>query len=258
MLSPVQTLGRTTMAIVSEFGRIGVFAGRVARTAASHPLRTGHLIQEIFEIGVGSLAIVCISGAAVGMVLGLQGYNTLSQFGAEESLGGIVGLTLVRELGPVLTALLVAGRAGSAIAAGIGSMVTTNQLSGLQMMSIDPIDFVVTPKALAMVIVMPLLSALCIVCGLASGYVYGVMALGIDGGNYIGGLESAIVFSDDVVGSLLKSLSFGLLIGLIATYQGYTSEPHAEGVSRATTSTVVRASVAVIICDFFITALWGV
>ena len=215
-------------------------------------------MDELYGVGVLSLAIVCISGISVGMVLGLQGYNTLVRFGAEESLGAVVGLSLIRELGPVLTALLVTGRAGSAIAAEISSMVVTQQLDGLRMMSIDPLDLIVAPKALAMVVAMPLLSALFIVLGLGGGYLVGVFFLGVDGGNYVTSLEGAIEFSNDVMGSLVKALVFGVLVALIATYKGITAEPHSAGVSRATTSTVVIASVSILIFDYFITALWGV
>ena len=193
----------------------------------------------------------------MGLALGLQGYNTLTRFGAEESLGALVGLSLIRELGPVLTALLVTGRAGSAIASEIGSMVATEQLDGLRMMSVDPVDFVAAPKAAAMVFVLPLLSALFIVFGLFGGWLIGVQVLGIDHGAFIGGLESAIDFSDDILGSLVKALVFGILIGLVSTYRGYTAAPNVEGVSRATTGAVVHASVGTLIFDYFITALWG-
>jgi phospholipid/cholesterol/gamma-HCH transport system permease protein len=191
-------------------------------------------VQEIHNLGVLSLVIITVCGIAVGMVLGLQGYNTLVRFGAEESLGAVVGLSLIRELGPVLTALLVTGRAGSATAAEIGTMVATEQLDGLRMMSIDPVHLVVTPKALAMIAVMPLLAALFIVFGLGGGYLV------------------------DVVGSFLKAFVFGGLVGLISTYRGYTSAPTSAGVSAATTSTVVIGSVSILIFDYFITALWGV
>jgi phospholipid/cholesterol/gamma-HCH transport system permease protein len=192
------------------------------------------------------------------MVLGLQGYNTLVRFGAEESLGAVVGLSLIRELGPVLSGLLVTGRAASAVAAEIGAMVATEQLDGLRMLSIDPLEFVVIPKVLAMILCMPLLSALFIVLALAGGYLVGVGFLGVDGGSYLSSLESAIRFSDDVLGSLIKALVFGVLMALVATYRGFTAAPHSAGVSAATTSTVVVASVTILIFDYFITALWGV
>ena len=209
-------------------------------------------------MGVRSLGVICLSGASVGAVLGLQGYTVLARFGAESSLGAMVGLSLVREFGPVLTALLVTGRAGSAMAAGIASMVTTEQIDGLRMMSIDPMDFVVTPKALAMVLVMPLLNGLFIVFAIFGGYVVGVELLGVDGGQYLSSLESAVDFHDDVAQTLIKSVAFGALVGFIATYRGFTSEPTAAGVSAATTSTVVLSSVAILISDYVITARWGV
>jgi phospholipid/cholesterol/gamma-HCH transport system permease protein len=254
----VEGLGGATVRWTSTLGQLARFGGQLVRVSFLRPFRLRRLLDEVWSVGVLSLAIVCVSGAAVGMVLGLQGYNTLSRFGAAESLGTVVGLSLIRELGPVLTSLLVTGRAGSAIAAELGAMVATQQLDGLRMLSIDPVHFVAAPKALAMAIAMPLLSALFIVSGLWGGYIVGVQFLGIDGGAYLAGLENSIRFGDDVLGSVLKSTIFGLLVGLIATFRGYTSEPNAAGVSRATNATVVAASVSTLIFDYFITALWGV
>jgi len=254
----IEALGARGVRIVEGLGRTVRFALRIVRCSATPPFRARRLVREIYDVGVLSLALVCASGVAVGMVLGLQGYNTLVRFGAEGSLGAVVGLTLIRELGPVLTGLLVAGRAGSATAAEIGSMVATEQLDGLRMMSIDPVHFVVMPKAIALTFVMPLLSALFIFCSIGGGYLVGVEFLGLDGGDYLSSLENSVRFEDDVLGSLLKALMFGGLVGLVATYRGYTSEPHAAGVSRATTSTVVLASVWILVTDYFFTALWGV
>jgi len=258
MTAIIRTLGWSVLRFVDQLGKITVFAAAVLRALLRPPIRFREFVVEVFNLGVLSLVIICVCGLAVGMVLGLQGYNTLVRFGAEESLGAVVGLSLIRELGPVLTALLVTGRAGSATAAEIGSMVVTEQLDGLRMMSVDPVHFVVTPKALAMVAVMPLLSALFIVFGLAGGYLVGVGLMGIDGGSYMSSLQSAVEFSEDVLGSLIKAGVFGVLVGLIATYRGYTCAPTSAGVSAATTSTVVVASVAILIFDYFITALWGV
>lgn len=243
---------------VTDLGALAVFALHVVRATIVPPWRFRLFMDELYKLGVLSLVIICVCGLAVGMVLGLQGYNTLVRFGAAESLGAVVGLSLVRELGPVLTALLATGRAGSATAAEIGTMVATEQLDGLRMMSVDPVDLVVQPKALAMIAVMPLLSALFIVCGLAGGYLVGVGLMGLDGGNYLASLQSAVDFRDDILGSLLKALIFGVLIGLIATYRGYHATPTSAGVSSATTSTVVVASVSILIFDYFVTALWGV
>ncbi len=258
MMALVREIGWLTVRFVQHLGSLSVFAAQILRAAVTPPNRFRVLVAEVFNLGVLSLIIICVSGLAVGMVLGLQGYNTLVRFGATGSLGAVVGLGLIRELGPVLTALLTTGRAGSATAAEIGSMVASEQLDGLRMMSVDPVHYVVMPKALAMIFVMPLLSALFIVCGLAGGYFVGVGLMGIDGGTYVSGLESAVEFEEDVVGSFLKAVVFGALVGLIATYRGYTSEPTSAGVSNATTSTVVVASVSVLIIDYFITALWGV
>jgi phospholipid/cholesterol/gamma-HCH transport system permease protein len=258
MIRPIQDLGFAVLRFVADLGALALFTLQVVRATLVPPWRLRPFVDELYKLGVLSLVIICVCGLAVGMVLGLQGYNTLVRFGAAESLGAVVGLSLVRELGPVLTALLATGRAGSATAAEIGTMVATEQLDGLRMMSVDPIDLVVQPKALAMVVVMPLLSALFIVCGLAGGYLVGVGLMGLDGGNYIASLQSAVDFHDDVLGSLLKALIFGVLVGLIATYRGFRAAPTSAGVSAATTSTVVVASVSILIFDYFVTALWGV
>jgi phospholipid/cholesterol/gamma-HCH transport system permease protein len=209
-------------------------------------------------LGVLSLVIICVCGLAVGMVLGLQAYNQLTRFGATNALGTFVGLSPIRELGPVLTAILATGRAGSATTAEIGTMVATEQLDGLRMMSIDPVHFVVMPRAAAMTVVMPLLSALFIVTGIFGGYLIGVGLMGADAGAYLSSIQSSVVFYDDIVGSLLKAVVFGVIVGLIATYRGYTSAPTSAGVSAATTSTVVVGSVTILLVDYVITALWGV
>jgi phospholipid/cholesterol/gamma-HCH transport system permease protein len=256
-LAPIEALGFRSIRYIATAGRMAVFLGQILRAVVTPPTRLRRLVGEIYDSGVLSLLIVCGSGVAVGAVLGLQGYSTLVRFGAENSLGSVVGLSLVRELGPVLTGLLVTGRGGSAMAAEIASMVATEQLDGLRMLSIDPVHLVVAPKALAMLFVMPLLAALFTTSGFFGGYVVGVHLLGVDGGTYLNGLES-VDFPNDVAGSLVKSAVFGALVGLIATYRGYTSEPSSAGVSRATTSTVVIASVSILVVDYVITALWGV
>ncbi len=258
MLNAIRVLGRRSLEGVEDLGRLAAFGGSLFRAMVAPPARPGRVVQEVFDVGVLSLVIVCISGAAVGMVLGLQGYNTLIRFGAEESLGAVVGLSLIRELGPVLTGLLVTGRAGSAMAAEIATMVATEQLDGLRMMSVDPVHLVAMPKAVAMTLVMPLLSALFIACAIFGGYIAGVRILGVDAGTYFSSLESSVDFRDDVAGSLLKALIFGVIVGLIATYRGYTSAPTSAGVSASTTGTVVVASVTILVSDYFITALWGV
>ncbi len=258
MRQRIERIGASTVSTVRELGRFFVFGWSVGNAGRRPPWRLRRLRDEIFDVGILSLIIVCISGLAVGMVLGLQGHNTLVRFGAEESLGAVVGLSLVRELGPVLTSLLVAGRAGSAMAAEIASMVVTEQLDGLRMMSVEPLDFVVAPKMLAMALVMPLLAGLFITFGIFGGYVIGVVVLGGDGGQYLSALEDAVNFGDDVLGGLLKAAIFGVLVGWIASYRGFHATPTSAGVSAAATATVVIASVATLIFDYFITALWGV
>jgi phospholipid/cholesterol/gamma-HCH transport system permease protein len=215
-------------------------------------------VDELYKLGVLSFVIITVCGLAVGMVLGLQGYNTLVRFGATNSLGAVVGLALLREIGPLLTALLTTGRAGSATTAEIGTMVATEQLDGLRMMSIDPVHYIVMPRAAAMVVVMPLLAALFTVMGIFGGYLIGVGLMGLDGGAYMSSLESSVDFRDDVLGSILKAIVFGVLVGLISTYRGYTSARTSAGVSSATTSTVVVGSVTILLVDYVITALWGV
>ncbi|MEE9606749.1 MAG: ABC transporter permease [Myxococcota bacterium] len=253
---PIEAVGLRVVGLLGQLGAFARFVAAIGRAVVVRPYRFARLVAEVFDIGVRSLAIICASGGVVGAVLALQGYYMLVRFGAEDALGTMVGLILVLELGPVLTALLTTGRAASAMAAEIASMVTTEQLDGLRMMSVDPIDFVVAPKAVAMVLVMPMLSALFIVCGIAGGYLVGVELLGLDGGSYLTSLEQSIDFADDVAQSLLKALVFGALAGFIATYRGYTAEPTAAGVSAATTGTVVVASVSVLMANYVITALW--
>ncbi len=257
MVGLIRELGYRALAIAAQLGQMLLFSLLVARAFVLPPLRARRYLEEVFNLGVLSLVIVCVSGVAVGMVLGLQGYNTLVRFGAEGSLGAVVGLTLIRELGPVLSALLVTGRAGSATAAEIASMVSTEQIDGLRMMSVDPIEIVVTPKAGAMVFVMPLLSSLFTLCGIAGAYLVGVILMGLDSGLFASSLTNSVRLGDDVLGSLVKAVIFGALIGLIATFRGYTSAPTSAGVSAATTSTVVLASVAILVVDYFVTALWG-
>jgi phospholipid/cholesterol/gamma-HCH transport system permease protein len=228
------------------------------RAMVSPPPRIRRFVNELYDIGVLSTLLICGSGLAVGMVLALQGYNTLVRFGAEESLGAVVGLSVIRELGPVLTGLLVTGRAGSAMTAEIGAMVSKEQLDGLRMMSIDPVHLVVMPKAIALTVVMPLLSALFIASSILGGWLVGVKLLGIDAGTYLTSLENAVDFDNDVQVSLLKALLFGALVGIVATSRGYRAAPSAAGVSAATTSTVVVGSVAILVLDYAVTALWGI
>ena len=258
MMAPVRRLGAATLRQVEEIGEAVRFGGQILWATTRPPSRWRFFLAAVYDSGVLSVALVCAAGLTVGFVLGLQLYNTLTRFGAEDSLGTAVGLSLIRELGPVLTGLLVTGRAGSAITAEIGAMRSSQQFDGLRMMAIDPIHFIVMPRAMALSVVMPLLSAIFVLLGIFGAYLIGVELLGLDGGSYLAGLESAVEFRTDVLQSVVKSLVFGLLLGLIATWRGYSCQPHSAGVSRATTSTVVTASICILLADYLLTALWSV
>ena len=211
-------------------------------------------VKELFSSGVMSLIIIVVAGMFVGMVLGLQGYETLKRYGSESALGSLVALSLVRELGPVLAALLFASRAGSAMTAEIGLMKATEQISAMEMMAVNPIARVVAPRFWAGVISMPLLAALFSVMGVFGGYVVGVVLIGVDEGSFWSQMQSAVDFQHDILNGVLKSLVFGVAVTTIALFEGYDAPPTAEGVSGATTRTVVESSLAILILDFILTA----
>jgi phospholipid/cholesterol/gamma-HCH transport system permease protein len=218
--------------------------------------RRFHLtIREIYFAGVLSLVIILVSGLFVGMVLGLQGYDTLVRYGSSEALGVLVSLSLVRELGPVVAGLLFASRAGSAITAEIGLMKATEQLSAMEMMAVDPIARVVAPRFWAGVISMPLLAALFSAMGVFGGYLVGVRLIGVDEGSFWSQMQAAVDFREDILNGFIKSLVFGVAVTWIAVFEGYDAPPTAEGVSGATTRTVVTSSLAILALDFVLTAL---
>jgi phospholipid/cholesterol/gamma-HCH transport system permease protein len=218
-------------------------------------LKRFHLtIREIYFTGVLSLIIILVSGMFVGMVLGLQGYDTLQRYGSSEALGVLVALSLVRELGPVVAALLFASRAGSAITAEIGLMKATEQLSAMEMMAVSPIARVVAPRFWAGVISMPILAALFSAMGVLGGYLVGVRLLGVDEGAFWSQMQAAVDFRQDIMNGVIKSFVFGVLVSWIAVFEGYDADPTAEGVSRATTRTVVTSSLAILAADFVLTA----
>src|SRR4029078_2096438 len=217
VLQPVQDLGFWVLRFVDDLGKLAIFTAQILGSLFTPPVRARAFVTEVFKLGVLSLIIICVCGLAVGMVLGLQGYNTLVRFGAAESLGAVVALSLVLELGPVLTALLATGRAGSATAAEIGTMVATEQLDGLRMMSVDPVDYVVTARPVSMGLVMPPLAAIFIVCGIFGGWLVGVRLLGVDTGAYMTGLENAVDLRDELGGCLLKDVVSVVLCCLVAT-----------------------------------------
>jgi phospholipid/cholesterol/gamma-HCH transport system permease protein len=212
------------------------------------------VIKEIYFTGVLSLIIILVSALFVGMVLGLQGYNTLQKYGSSEAVGVLVALSLVRELGPVVTALLFAGRAGTAITAEIGLMKATEQLSAMEMMAINPIARVVAPRFWAGVISMPLLAALFSFVGVLGGYLVAVQMIGVDEGAFWSQMQAGVDFREDIVNGVIKSFVFGVACTTIALFEGYEAPPTAEGVSRATTRTVVNSSLAVLGLDFVLTS----
>jgi len=212
-------------------------------------------IKELFSTGVMSLIIIVVAGLFVGMVLGLQGYETLKRYGSESALGVMVALGLVRELGPVVAALLFASRAGSAMTAEIGLMKATEQISAMEMMAVNPIARIVAPRFWAGVISMPLLAALFSAVGVFGGYFVGVIQIGVDEGSFWSQMQAAVDFKHDILNGVLKSFVFGTVVTVIALFEGYDAPPTAEGVSGATTRTVVTSSLAILMLDFVLTAM---
>jgi len=248
---------RLGSAMTSHVWRLG-YAARFLAYLVVHSgtaLRRFQLtMKEIYFAGVLSLVIILVSGLFVGMVLGLQGYETLQRFGASESLGVLVALSLVRELGPVVAGLLFASRAGSAITAEIGLMKATEQLSAMEMMAVDPIARVVAPRFWGGVISMPLLAALFSAMGVFGGYIVGVQLIGVDAGAFWSQMQAAVEWDKDITNGVIKSVVFGVAVTWISVFEGYDAAPTAEGVSRATTRTVVISSLAILALDFVLTA----
>ncbi len=254
----LQWLGGLGRRALSAFARVGRGSLFFLRTLGGVPAvipRFRLLVTQVYNVGVMSLAIIAVSALNVGMVLGLQMYNTLVNFGAESALGPVVALSLVRELGPVVAALLFAGRAGSALTAEIGLMKATEQLSSMEMMAVDPVRRIVAPRFLAGIIAMPLLAAIFSAVGIGGGYFVGVGLLGVDEGAFWSQMQAQVDWSEDVVNGIIKSVVFGVVVTWIAVFEGYDAEPTAEGVSQATTRSVVYASLAVLMLDFVLTAL---
>jgi phospholipid/cholesterol/gamma-HCH transport system permease protein len=248
-------LGRFALNALARLGRAHIFLYHVSGGFGRALLRVRDLIHQVYAVGVLSFIIILVSGLFVGMVLGLQGYNTLVDFGAEESLGVLVALSLVRELGPVVSALLYAGRAGSALTAEIGLMKTTEQLSAMEMMAVDPLHRIIAPRLLAGFIAVPLLAAIFSAVGIYGGHLIGVGLLSVDDGAFWSQMQAAVDFQEDIANGVIKSVAFGFVVTWIAVFEGYDTVPTSEGVSRATTRTVVNSSLAILGLDFVLTAL---
>lgn len=251
----VAALGKKGLDFCENLGRAGIFLWRTL-IRHPHPMKSFPLlITELFNTGVLSLIIIMVSALFIGMVLGLQGYNTLNKFSATQNLGQLIALSVTRELGPVVTALLFAGRAGSALTAEIGLMKATEQLASLEMMGVDPLWRIVSPRFWAGFIAMPILTAIFNIIAVYGGYLVGVKWLGVDAGSFWNNMQSSVNFHEDILNGMIKSVVFGAVVTWIAVFQGYDCTPTAEGISRATTRSVVYASLAILGLDFVLTAM---
>jgi phospholipid/cholesterol/gamma-HCH transport system permease protein len=248
-------LGRGVIATLEKIGRGHMLFVKMLAGFDEILRRPSLLIRQLFYVGVLSVLLISLSGFFVGMVLGLQGFYTLSQFGAEASLGVMVAASLVRELGPVVTGLLFAGRAGSALTAEIGLMKATEQLSGLEMMAVNPVRRVLTPRLFGGIVSMPLLAAMFSMFGVLGGWFVGVGLLGVDDGTYWSQMQGQIDLNQDIYNGVIKSVVFGVVCTWIALFEGYDSMPTSEGLSRATTRTVVHSAFAILGLDFILTAM---
>jgi len=249
-LRPFEGLGRWVIAIIESLGRFGAFFVQALTAAVTPPFKLWPLMGRINYIGFRSLLIILLTGAFTGMVLGLQVYLTLVRFGSEAFLGPAVALSLIRELGPVLAALMVTGRAGSALTAEIGIMRITEQIDALTVMALNPMRYLVAPSILAGLVTFPLMTALFDVVGIFGGYLVGVELLGLSPGTYFGEMQTFVNMKDIMTG-FWKSVSFGVVVTWVCTYKGFNVGHGAEGVARATTQAVVLSSVLILVWDYF-------
>nr|WP_235826884.1 lipid asymmetry maintenance ABC transporter permease subunit MlaE [Facilibium subflavum] len=250
-MKQIQKLGHGSIKATNDIGQamilsLETFFGRV---------KIRQILQQTYTIGVNSVLIILVSGLFIGFVLALQGFYTLAKFSAESGLGPMVALSVIRELGPVVTALLFAGRAGSALTSEVGLMKATEQLASLNMMGVDPIRFILAPRFWACVISVPVLNLFFCSIAIFGGYLIGVQLLGLYDGTFWGNMQSSVLFDQDVLNGVIKSVVFGFGIAIIALYQGFTCEANSAGIAKATTKTVVYASLAILGLDFLMTAL---
>ncbi len=254
----IRNLGAATLLVIRRAGLMGLFLGQAVLFCFIPPVKFSLLLKRIHFIGWQSMLVIFLTGSFTGMVLGLQGYYTLSRFGSEAFLGPMVALSLIKEMGPVITGLMVTGRAGSAVTAEIGIMRISDQIDAMTLMGLNPFRYLVVPTLLAAVIALPLLTAVFDVVGIMGGYLVGVKLLGVGAGTYFGEMANYVDFKD-VLEGLYKSFSFGVIIAWICCFKGYYTGIHtgfgAEGVSRATTQAVVFSSVLILVWDYFITSI---
>ena len=255
LLDKIQHLGASTLRRFQRLGRASVFLLIVISACASLFTRPMLLVKQVYSVGVQTLIIIIVAGLFVGMVMALQSYYALVDFGAEDSVGVMVALSLLRELGPVVTALLFAGRAGSALTAEIGLMKATEQLSGMEMMAVNPMQRIVAPRFLAGVISMPLLATIFSAVGVIGAYLVAVELLGLDSGSFWSQPQNKVDLYLDIYNGIIKSLVFGFVATWIAVFEGYDCIPTSEGLGQATTRTVVHSSLAILFLDFVLTAL---
>ncbi len=254
LLRPLRNIGHRVVNSIWRLGYASRFFLMTLLKSGTSFARFSLIMREIYFSGVLSLIIILVSGLFVGMVLGLQGYETLQKYGSEEALGTLVSLSLVRELGPVVAALLFASRAGSAITAEIGLMKATEQIAAMEMMAVDPIARIIGPRFWGGVLSMPLLAAMFSAIGVFGGYLVGVVLIGVDDGAFWSQMQANVDFRNDILNGVIKSVVFGVAVTAIAVFEGYDAPPTAEGVSGATTRTVVMSSLAVLGLDFILTA----
>ncbi len=255
LLDKLQALGHSSLSSLQRLGRGHVFLMQVLPAMEGMLFRPGMLIRQMYSVGVLTLLIIVVAGLFVGMVMALQSYYALVDFGAEDSVSVMVVLSLLRELGPVVTALLFAGRAGSALTAEIGLMKATEQLSGMEMMAVNPIERVIAPRFLAGFLSMPLLAAIFSAVGVMGGYLVAVELLGLDAGAFWSQAIANVDLYHDLANGMIKSAVFGFVVVWIAVFEGYDCVPTSDGLGKATTRTVVHSSLAVLGLDFVLTAL---
>jgi phospholipid/cholesterol/gamma-HCH transport system permease protein len=255
LVTSVKRVGHRVVEAVWRIGYASRFFALILLHSGPSFRRFNLTIRELFFTGVMSLIIILVAGLFVGVVLGLQGYETLKSYGSESALGTLVALSLVRELGPVLAALLFASRAGSAMTAEIGLMKATEQIAAMEMMAVNPIARVVAPRFWAGVISMPLLAAMFSAMGVFGGYLVGVVFIGVDEGSFWSQMQGSVDFQHDIMNGVLKSFVFGVAVTVISLFEGFDAPPTAEGVSGATTRTVVQSSVVILLLDVILTAV---
>ncbi|WP_192484088.1 MULTISPECIES: lipid asymmetry maintenance ABC transporter permease subunit MlaE [Cysteiniphilum] len=251
MLKIIQMLGRNTLNTITNLGESILLA--LEMTFGRCNPRS--IITQTYHVGINSVLIILVSGLFIGFVLALQGFYTLAKFSAESALGPMVALSIIRELGPVVTALLFAGRAGSALTSEVGLMKATEQLASLNMMGVDPVRFILAPRFWACVLSVPILNLFFSTVSIWGGYLIGVKLLGLFSGTFWGNMQASVLFYDDVMNGILKSLVFGIAVAIVSLYQGYNCRANSAGIAQATTKTVVYSSLAILGLDFLMTAL---